>query len=107
MDLPIKMGRIGRVRRATPDAMNRRLDRQAANRIEEAATAPRNELSERIEALRSEWDIERALQLNAGSLALIGTVLAATQSRRQRHAAGSCTGKTKGRFEGPCDAGSG
>jgi hypothetical protein len=39
-------------------------------------------IEERIEALRREWDIERVLEANAASVALIGVALGASVDRR-------------------------
>lgn len=43
--------------------------------------APEHQLTERINELDQEWDIERVLEANAASLALMGIVLSRTASR--------------------------
>ena len=39
-------------------------------------------IGERLRQLDREWDIERAIEMNASALAFIGTALGATRSRR-------------------------
>lgn len=70
------------VRAVTPQGTQTGLDRQIKQRVESYADASTAELSARIDELEREWDIERVLELNASSLALVGTVLGATVSRK-------------------------
>ncbi|REE03248.1 DUF2892 domain-containing protein [Citricoccus nitrophenolicus] len=70
------------VRAVTPQGTQTGLDRQISQRVESYAEASAAELSARIDELEREWDIERVLELNASSLALVGTVLGTTVSRK-------------------------
>jgi hypothetical protein len=78
----MKTTELERVRRHTEPQVNQNIDEEIALTIADYADAPKSALTQRIEALDQEWDIERALQTNASSLALAGVVLGATVSRR-------------------------
>ena len=71
-----------RVRRASSDAVNRLIDKGMTERVHRLSTAPEHEVSERIEALGREWDIERFLEMNASALALTGVGLVAAFNKR-------------------------
>jgi hypothetical protein len=71
-----------RVRRHTARDVNERIDDEIANAVFAFEGASNAELTERIEELDREWDIERVLQTNASALALAGVVLAATRNPR-------------------------
>jgi hypothetical protein len=71
-----------RVRRSSHPEINKEVDEEMIRRIEEAQTMSNDELSLRIEELDKEWDIERALELNASILALSGTGLGALVDKR-------------------------
>lgn len=70
------------VRANTDDDVNARLDREARERVQSFAGRPAAEISERIDELRSEWDMERYLETNAASIAGTGVLLAALHDRR-------------------------
>ncbi|GAA1683384.1 hypothetical protein AB0333_16595 [Citricoccus sp. NPDC079358] len=70
------------VRAVTPEGTQVGLDRKIKQRVESYAEASAGEISVRIDELEREWDIERVLELNASSLAFVGTVLGATVSRK-------------------------
>lgn len=72
-----------RVRQNTPDDLNREVDRQIAVRVRELAlSGDRSAISERIDELDREWDIERALQANAAALGLGGLILGAAANKK-------------------------
>lgn len=71
-----------RVRNATPESINARIDRQLKDNIRYYSSAPQAEIKHRIEELDKEWDIERTLELNASVVALTGVVLAAATNKR-------------------------
>jgi hypothetical protein len=52
------------------------------NRLRQYENADRTAISARIHELEQEWDIERVLEANAASIALIGLTLGATANRR-------------------------
>jgi len=70
-----------RVRQHTPDEVNERIDQEIEQRVQDLAAAP-EEIDDRLRELDGEWDIERAIELNASALALTGVVLGATTDRR-------------------------
>jgi hypothetical protein len=63
-----------RVPRHTADNVNARLSAEMEARIRHLAAHP-DRITERIAALEAEWDIERAIEANAATLALIGVAL--------------------------------
>ena len=71
-----------RVRKATSDHVNEKIDNQTRENIEAYSIASKEMLQARIEDLDREWDIERTLELNASLVALAGVVLAATVNKR-------------------------
>lgn len=62
-----------RVPGSTADDINRRIDQEIADNVREATAQGR--LPQRIGELDAEWDIERAIEMNASALAFIGVVL--------------------------------
>jgi hypothetical protein len=70
-----------RVPAATSTAANRRIARRRSHRVHEAARSP-EALRARLRELDREWDVERTLEANAGTLACLGAVLALTLDRR-------------------------
>jgi hypothetical protein len=71
-----------RVREHTADRVNERLDRDIADRVRYYAGREREEITQRIEELEREWDIERVLEMNASALAFFGVGLGALHDRR-------------------------
>ena len=71
-----------RVRARTDPEINQRFDTELERRIRFYATQDRQAISERIEELDREWDIERVLAANAASLSLVGFIFGLTRSRR-------------------------
>lgn len=70
-----------RVRKNTPEHINRRIERMNQYTVEYYQNHP--ELVDgRLKELDEEWDIERVLETNAASLILGGTFLGLTLSRR-------------------------
>ncbi|WP_218221029.1 DUF2892 domain-containing protein [Nesterenkonia sp. Act20] len=70
------------VRSVTSDSAQADLDREIIERLQRYAGKPASEVSARIRHLEREWDIERVLELNASSLALVGTVLGVTVNKK-------------------------
>jgi hypothetical protein len=63
------------VRAKTDPQLNQKIDSTIEERIRFYATQPREVISNRIEELDQEWDIERFLETNAAGIALGGVVL--------------------------------
>jgi len=71
-----------RVRAHTSPRLNWEIDAQISQNLKSYARQGRNEVSQRIQELEREWDIERFLELNASALAFTGLVLGITHSRK-------------------------
>lgn len=71
-----------RVRAVSQDRINRQIDQQARDRIQQHEYSSEADLSQRIEELDREWDIERILAVNASVLSLTGLALSGVQSRK-------------------------
>jgi hypothetical protein len=70
-----------RVERNTAEAINQRIARQTEERIRFFAANP-HQIHRRLKELDDEWDMERTLETNASSLALIGVLLGAFVNKR-------------------------
>jgi hypothetical protein len=73
---------ISRVREHTAEKVNKRISRQIECNIAYFGSAGPEAIDERLKELDREWDIERTLQTNASTLALLGLTLGATISRK-------------------------
>jgi hypothetical protein len=71
-----------RVRRSTASDVNREIDHQTYSNIRHYANSSEEVINRRIEELDKEWDIERALDVNASTLALTGLLLGVTVNRK-------------------------
>lgn len=70
-----------RVRAHTPPEINRQLDVALERRLRFYATQDRQAITERLEELDREWDIERAIATNAGAITLGSMLFGATRNR--------------------------
>jgi hypothetical protein len=66
----------GRVPRHTQDEINERIRAETARSVR-YFEGRMDEIPERLRALDQEWDIERAIEANASTLALFGALMAA------------------------------
>jgi hypothetical protein len=66
---------MDRVRQHTAESVNQHIDDTIAVTVHEYASRSNVEINQRLGQLDREWDIERWLQVNASSLALIGVGL--------------------------------
>lgn len=71
-----------RVRAVTNPEINRQLDVDLERRLRFYATQDKAAITERLEQLDREWDIERVLAANAASLSLVGCILGTASSRK-------------------------
>lgn len=85
------LNKTDRARRHTAHDLRDRIDRQTLARLEADlayldgdADEARRHLSERINDLHDEWDVDRVVELWAGGLGLLGLVLAASTRQRRR-----------------------
>ena len=61
-----------RVREHSSPADNKVIDREAEGRMRRFAGKSREEITEQIDRLEREWDMERLLETNASILSLVG-----------------------------------
>ena len=71
-----------RVRRNTPQAANDDIERQTRDQIWQHVNEGETGIARRLRQLDREWDIERVLEANAASVALVGLTLGAAVHRR-------------------------
>ena len=71
-----------RVQENTDETINKRIRAQTERNIEYFARKGGAAIDERLEELDREWDVERLLETNAASLALLGVGLGAFVDRR-------------------------
>lgn len=64
-----------RVRENTSHESNEKVDSKMMDRMNHYRSLTVNEINSRLVKIQTEWDIERALEVNASSIALAGTVL--------------------------------
>ncbi|MGE5420310.1 MAG: hypothetical protein ACM3UT_09005 [Chloroflexota bacterium] len=71
-----------RVRENTPDKTNVMIDEELMERTDRYQNLSISEINSRLDKIQNEWDIERALEVNASSLALTGVVFGTIFSRK-------------------------
>ncbi len=71
-----------RVQHNTDEASNARIHRQTERNIAHFAGKGRDQINSRLEELDREWDVERLLEANASSIALLGLGLVTFVDRR-------------------------
>ncbi len=69
-----------RVEEQTPEHVNEKIRRQTEMNIA-FFTANPDQIAHRLEELEQEWDIERAIEANAATLAVVGTVFGIVKGR--------------------------
>jgi len=71
-----------RVRNATDQEINTRIDDVTNSNIQFYSNRPVWEIKQRITVLEQEWDIERVLEVNASTLALTGLILGVSVNKK-------------------------
>lgn len=71
-----------RVTEYTADQVNERIRHQTEKHIACCAAGGREAIDHRLAELEHEWDIERTLEANAATLALVGLALGSTVNRK-------------------------
>jgi hypothetical protein len=71
-----------RVRRHTAPEINERIRRRTEQALTRVRAAGPEAIRQRLRELDHEWDIERAIEANAASIALTGIALSAFVNRR-------------------------
>jgi hypothetical protein len=79
--MPVAATTRRRVPAQTAAYINRRIDDQIERNVRYFSAHP-GEIDRRLTELDQEWDIERVIQANAATLALVGTVLGVKNSHR-------------------------
>lgn len=82
LNLAEKISKEDRVRARTCPELNRQIDVALERRLRFYAVQDDQAISERIEELDREWDIERVVESNAASLSLVGVLFGATLSKK-------------------------
>lgn len=70
-----------RVRENTPDQTNMMIDKELLERTDRYQNLSISAINTRLGKIQNEWDIERALQVNASTLALMGIILGTFRSK--------------------------
>ena len=70
-----------RVQENTREEVNERIRQKTINRLNEIGTN-QEKIDLRLKEIEEEWDIERAIEANASSIALVGLALGATVNRK-------------------------
>ena len=73
---------VERVKQNTAEHINQKIREETEARIAVCAARERAAIDERLAELDYEWDIERTLEANAATVALVGLTLGATVDRR-------------------------
>lgn len=73
---------MDRVRRNTPDKLNKKIDQEVKNNVKQYAGSKNSDITIRIRELEKEWDIERALEVNMPVVALSGLALGVFVNKR-------------------------
>lgn len=76
------MRNSGRVRESTSERINREIDLTTQARIEVYSSSSADDINNRLRRLDEEWDVERVLEMNASTLALVGLSLGTIVSRK-------------------------
>ena len=71
-----------RVPQQTPGDVNARIEHEMRARVARFRNASPAVISQRLAELEREWDIERVLEANAATVALLGLTLGAAHDRR-------------------------
>jgi hypothetical protein len=64
-----------RVRKSSPDSANIEMDQRVLENIKKYRNLPSDQITNRLNKLKQEWDIEKTLEVNASALALTSMVL--------------------------------
>ena len=81
-NLGTEANEFDRVRANTTPETLHKIDATIEEKVLYYSTQPKEVISARIAQLEREWDIERWLETNASSLALMGLILGLTRSRK-------------------------
>src|SRR5256885_2352817 len=82
MGMQISNNESDRVRANTEPETLKRIDSTIDQKVLYYSTQPKEAISQRIQQLEREWDIERVLETNASALALTGLMLGLVKSRK-------------------------
>ncbi|HLO57216.1 MAG TPA: YgaP-like transmembrane domain [Bacteroidales bacterium] len=81
--MEINVENVGnRVRENTSDKKNEKIDQKILDHIRQYKGSSREEIDARIEKLRKEWDIEKALEVNASAVIMAGLLMGTLGRKR-------------------------
>ncbi|HEX2934250.1 MAG TPA: YgaP-like transmembrane domain [Bacteroidales bacterium] len=81
-----------RVRANAPSDKNAKVDQKTRNNIEYYRNLPACEITQRINELHREWDIERVLEVNAASIALSSIIFGTFTNKKWFFLTGAVAG---------------
>jgi hypothetical protein len=70
--MKLQLSNKEKIRSVTDPSVNRKIDREIEESIRRYTYQGSQEISQRIDELEKEWDVERVLQIGASSAALVG-----------------------------------
>lgn len=73
---------VDRVRNSTDEEVNAQIRRRTEENVARVAAMGRTAITDRLDELDREWDIERTLEANAATAVLMGMTLGATVDRK-------------------------
>lgn len=73
---------VDRVPSQTDECINQQIEQQTVANVQRFLNADRAAITNRLAELDQEWDIERTLEANAASAALVGLTLGATVNKK-------------------------
>lgn len=83
METQAETNKLDPSRRSSSEEVNREIDQKTRQNLQDYRYKLSNEqISERIEELEKEWDIDRTLMANASTLSLTGVILGATVDKK-------------------------
>jgi hypothetical protein len=81
--MPVKEQNIqDRVREDTTEETNLKIDQEIINNITRYSTYSTDKITSRLEKLQKEWDIERALEVNASAITITALLLGSLGRKR-------------------------
>ncbi|HEY4223069.1 MAG TPA: DUF2892 domain-containing protein [Myxococcota bacterium] len=72
---------LARVPHRTSNEINAKIRNETERRVDDACTSGADAVHDRLHELREEWDIDRAVELHGGAVAIAGTALAFVNKR--------------------------
>jgi hypothetical protein len=71
-----------RVQKSTSSQLNQKIEQQSEERIRQYQSESTDRITQRLQELDREWDVERTLQTNFATVSILGVLLTSRLSRR-------------------------